>query len=249
METAGRWLQTLDLTRALAIFVPLLVFAESLSSSILISPNFAGKSYLLCSPLIWLLAAWIHEAGVVGAADRWRPVVAVSAALFVLAGTGIVASRVVPAKEPWRDVSRTMETLGDCRGASVIMLLNEDPQLTRPHFDNDIAMAMAPHYDRLGIRVIPVLVRDALAGHFPPAALARLRDASAPLRCPVVADWIHKVNMSDVPEIQRAFARARGGAVPLDAISVRSIAAHGPNYANGSAPTVTAVLFELTPGT
>ena len=128
------------------------------------------------------------------------------------------------------------------------MLLNEDPSLTRPHFDEDMAVAMAAHYDRLGIRVVPVLVRDALAGHFPPQALARLRDASAHPQCRIVADWIHNMSLADVPAVRRSLERARGATLPPETISTRRIDVRGPDIANGPSAPVTAVLFEWHPG-
>ena len=243
----GDWVRSLGVARALGLFGPLLVLAEGVSSSVLLSPNFVGKSYLLCSPFIWVLAAWIYERGVVAAADRWRPLAALGVALCVLGAAGIVAWRFVPFREPWRDVSRTMETVGDCRGADVIMLLNEDPRLTRPHFDGDMARVMASHYDRLGVRVITVLVSDALAGRLPPAAVALLRGGVRTPRCPVVADWIHIMNSAQVEDVRRSLERARDGmSSPLD-ISVRRIAIPTPDLANRPGPVLTAVVFLLAP--
>lgn len=132
----------LDAALLASLLVPVLVLIGGVAVSVLISPSFTDRNFLLSSPFIWACAAGLYDLGVEASGSA---TLAVIVALLTLPATGALAYRLVPHNAPFRDSAQWIAAEPGCTRAVIPVIIGGD-SVTRSDFGRLQAKAAYGYY-------------------------------------------------------------------------------------------------------
>jgi hypothetical protein len=123
----GRRRFPLDAMTTLLVGVPIMVFAGSVVSSNLLTPNFFDRSFLILSPFLWAFGARLYDESVAATPPPVRLALTLALSSVVLAMASIVVQRLPPDQpallyEPFRQSAEWIRGVEACRGQIVPVL-------------------------------------------------------------------------------------------------------------------------------
>ena len=167
--------------------VPLLVFAFSVASSLLIRPNFTGQNVLVCAPFVWAGCGRLYDGWIAGAGPRAAVAIKLGVTLFLLALAPVVLGRFVERNEPWKESAVGIRGFAACQGQTIPVVSEDGPYLRDPQFP-DLYQGFL--YGRYLEGFAPTQIfehTDIAAGRLPPAMRALLVDRLRGQGCPILA--------------------------------------------------------------
>ena len=135
--TSYRW--QVDPVMALLLGVPLLVLVAGIVGSTLLAPNFFDRNFLVVSPFIWGLAAWMYDTAIEKASVVLRLAFTAALGVLVLSMCTIVTARLSlvdepSIHEPFRQSAEWIRSLETCRGETVPVITTDDPAWYKPGY-------------------------------------------------------------------------------------------------------------------
>ena len=188
----------LDPVTGLLIGVPIMVFAGSVVSSNLFTPNFFDRSFLILSPFLWAFAARLYDESVAATPPPVRLALTLALSAVVLAMASIVVQRLPPDQpallyEPFRQSADWIRGIDDCRGQVVPVLSTDRKDWYKPGYGELVYRDIyGRHLDGFAQPRL-VFVEDALSGNVPADLRAELARRIAGQGCPIVAWSVHNM--------------------------------------------------------
>jgi len=190
----------------------LIVLAGGISSSILLSPNFTSRNFLVCSPFLWGMAARLYDVGVAKAPRPLR--VAANLALSLLALWMCITTALARSQfhgETFREAAAWIKNADACRGRVLPVIVPEH----KTWFRSD---RMEPVYEGIygkyldGFAKPRVVFLDDIMAHTLSAELkADLQHRVDDGGCPVLAWAEHGATPEQfdslIPDFKRAIDR------------------------------------------
>jgi hypothetical protein len=188
-----------DPVAALVFGVPLIILAGGIVSSILLSPNFQDRNFLVCAPFLWGAFAKLYDAGVGTLQARPRLLTNAALALAVLAASPIVLGRTLPRNTAVREAAHRILDFKSCKGQIVPVVDGTSTEWTKPGYLETITPAVFGRY--LGGFAVPThLYRTYLAEHRLPADLrSEIQRRIDGQGCPVLLWYGHRGPASNIP--------------------------------------------------
>lgn len=147
-------LQALKETDRVALFllaVPALVFGGGVVSSILLSPNFLDRSFLLVSPFLWGLAAKLYDAAFDRGLGQFKPIANGALILILVAMSSVVQARAFPRNQLFRESAAWVGGFPECSGQVIPILFDRTADalvITKPGFHEWFIPAARARYLR-----------------------------------------------------------------------------------------------------
>jgi len=188
----GPWHVRLDPAAALVIGVPLIMLTGGIVSSILISPNFQDRNFLVCAPFLWGATAKLYDVGVQALAPRLRLLANFALALAVLGASSIVVGRTLPRNTTVREAAHRILDFKSCKGQIVPVVDGTSTEWTKPGYLETITPAVFGRY--LDGFAVPVhLYRTHLAQHrLSPEMRSEIQSRIDGEGCPVLLWYGHR---------------------------------------------------------
>ncbi|MBX9747627.1 MAG: hypothetical protein K2X34_12045, partial [Hyphomonadaceae bacterium] len=124
------------------------VLGGAIVSSVLLSPNFTDRSFLVVSPFLWALLAKIYDEAFERGSSRFTTVASGVLIALVAATAFVVQARAHPRNMPFRDAGAWIASFPECRGATIPVVLDAAgvAPTTKPGFLERIIPATRARY-------------------------------------------------------------------------------------------------------
>jgi len=208
-------LKAVDPVITLLVGVPVLVLVGGIVSSTLLAPNFFDRNFLVVSPFIWGLSAWLYDAAMKNLGQLLRVVLASALAVIVLPMTAIVGAR-LPANEapafyePFRSSAAWIRMLPACEHEILPVLSPENPAWYKPGYAAIVYDSAYGRYLHGFAQPRHFFTQDIEAGRLPADVKAELTRRLNGSGCPVLAWDAHNIDAKEMERVKANLLRSLG---------------------------------------